>query len=57
MLVLVAVFLAVCATQFSLGYVPWAAVASLTALYLLSPTSFLLLLLAGGAVLFFIRCH
>jgi len=55
LLVLVTVFLVVCVAQVSLGYVPWAAIACLTALYLMSPLGFVLLLLAGGAVLFFAR--
>lgn len=55
MLVLATVLLVVCVTQVVLGYVPWAAIACLAALYLLSPLGFVLLLLVGGAVLFFTR--
>ena len=55
MLVIACVFLVVCMSQLTLGYVPWAAIACLAALYLLSPLALLLFLLVGGAVMFFNR--
>ena len=55
MLVLASFFLVVCVTQVVLGYVPWAAIACLAALYFLSPLGFVLLLLVGGVALFFTR--